>query len=357
MAKLSQMKATKAQKVLIYGPPKVGKTELAGELARHPEIAGIIWVDLESGVETLLKLPPEAQEKIIVISLPDTRHNPVAVQTCLKLVRGTKVAICEEHGVVDCAICKKNKIVLPTYELGKLPGNWIVVFDSITQFTDSCMAFIAKDKSDDYKFLQDDWGDLAKLISVFLGHVQQAAYHCICISHEVEAEREDGTSRVVPVAGSKNSSRNSAKYFGHVIYAQVKAKKHVFTSGTTSMDNIVAGSRTDLKLEGTPKDERPTLFPIFEAAARGASNHGSEATEVTESEGNAPDQGAEGLEVLAQAEGHAGGGATEGGEKGTDSPAEEQTAAEGIPEPDYTGMTALERIRAKRAWETAKAGS
>lgn len=275
MARLNTMAAQLTQSALIYGPPKVGKTQLAGELAMHPEIERIIWVDLENGVSTLMKLPTEIQAKIEVIQLPDTRSNPVGIETCLKLVRGTPVTICDEHGVVGCMTCRKANAAVVNLELNTLPANWVVVFDSLTQLTDSAISFITKGKPDDYKLQFDDWGDLGKLMSVFLSHVQQAKYNVICISHEVEAEREDGTVRVVPVAGTRNFSRNTAKYFGHCIYAEVKAKKHVFTSSTTGTSNVVAGSRTDVRLEDI-KDGKGSLFPIFAAAARSVTGTKSE---------------------------------------------------------------------------------
>lgn len=270
MARLNTMHMKLVQSVLIYGPPKVGKTQLAGELARHPEIERIIWFDLESGVSTLLKLPEECQAKIEVIQLPDTRSNPVGIETCLKAIRGTPVSICEDHGVCGCVTCRKAGRPTIDLELNNIPSNWVVVFDSLTQLTDSAISYITKGKPDDYKLQFDDWGDLGKLMSVFLSHVQQAKFNVICISHEVEAEREDGTVRVVPVAGTRNFSRNTAKYFDHCIYAEVKAKRHVFTSSTTGTSNVVAGSRTDIKLE-TVKDEAPSLFPIFANAAKAAS--------------------------------------------------------------------------------------
>ena len=266
MAKLTAIAAAVTQTVLVYGPPKVGKTQLAGELAEHPEIEGIIWIDIEKGVETLKKLSPAAQAKIDVIQLPDTRSNPVGIETCLKLVRGTPTKICHEHGKVGCAICMKAKAPMTEYELNKLPPNWVVVFDSLTQLTDSAIAYIGRNQPDDYKFQYDDWGDLGKLMSIFLSHVQQASYNVICISHETEAENEDGTKRIVPVSGTRNASRNTPKYFGHCIYARVSGKKHTFVSSTTGLANVVAGSRADIRLEDH-KDDRPTLFPIFAAAA------------------------------------------------------------------------------------------
>lgn len=268
MRKLSEAQFSLTQSVLVYGPPKVGKTKLAGELAEHDEIAGVIWVDVENGASTLLQLSPKAQSKIQLIQLPDTKSNPVGIQTALKMIRGHKVSICHEHSVVDCAICKRNKAEFSDVELNALPSNWVVVFDSLTQLTDSAIAFITKDKAEDYKMQYDDWGDLGKLMGVFLSHVQNAKFNVVCISHEIEAEREDGSMRIVPVAGTRNFSRNTAKYFGHVVYAEVKGKKHSFTSATTTISNVVAGSRTNVRTEDMK--DAASLIEIFRAAAKGA---------------------------------------------------------------------------------------
>lgn len=246
------------QSVLVFGPPKTGKTELVGSLANDG--FSLIWIDLENGHATLFKLPEEAQSRIELISLPDTRSYPIAIETCLKLIKGGPVSICEEHGKVDCALCKKSNAPVTRIELNKVDANTIVVFDSLTQLTNSAISSITKNQPDDYKLNYEDWGNLGKLMDIFLSHVQQAKFNVVCISHETEVEMEDGKMKIVPTAGTKNFSRNTAKYFGHVVYAEVKGMKHRFTSGTTSTVNIVVGSRTDVTLE---KMNEPSLRDIF----------------------------------------------------------------------------------------------
>ena len=59
--KLSQKIASKSHRVLLFGPPKSGKTQLAGELSKE---YNLLWFDLENGVDTLLKLPEEQKERI-----------------------------------------------------------------------------------------------------------------------------------------------------------------------------------------------------------------------------------------------------------------------------------------------------
>jgi hypothetical protein len=255
--KLSQKTASKAHRVLLFGPPKAGKTKLAGDCSKE---FNLLWVDCENGIDTLLQLPPEQQERIEVIQLPDTRSFPIAIETCLKMIKGQKGTVCETHGKWNCMDCTKKSLPLVPVELSTLPLDTIVVFDSLTQLTNSAIAHITKAQPDDYKLTYDDWGNLGKLMDTFLSHVQQAGFHVICISHETEAEMEDGKNKLVPTAGTRNFSRNTAKYFDEVIYCEVKNKKHVAASSTLYNGNILTGSRTGTVLEN---EAQASLIPIF----------------------------------------------------------------------------------------------
>ncbi len=64
----------------------------------------------------------------------------------------------------------------------------------------------------------------------------------------------------MPVAGTTNFSRNTAKYFDHVVYADVKNRKHTFSSSSTAFTSVLTGSRTDIEIE---KEEMPSLLKIF----------------------------------------------------------------------------------------------
>lgn len=258
MAKLSQVAKSATHTVLVYGPPKVGKTELVGQLS---EAFNLIWFDLEKGAATLYKLPLEQQEKIELISLPDSRSYPIAIETMLKVIKGNPCIIDEETGKV--VLKEAEGKTYTRVNLNELTPDTIVVVDSLTQLTNSAIAHITKAQPDDYKMQYDDWGNLGKLMDIFLSHVQQAKFNVVCISHETEAELEDGKVKIVPTAGTRAFSRNTAKYFGHVIYCQVANKKHSFSSSTTSLLNVVVGSRTDV---ATEKMERPSLIPIFKNA-------------------------------------------------------------------------------------------
>lgn len=256
--KLSQKTASKSHRALVFGPPKSGKTQLVGELSKS---FNLIWFDLENGVDTLLKLPLSQQERIEVISIPDTRSFPIAIETCLKAIKGGKGSICETHGKWICAVCTKDSAPLIPLELSSTPLDTIVVFDSLTQLTNSAISHITKNQPEDYKLNYDDWGNLGKLMDSFLSHVQQAGFHVVCISHETEVEMEDGKNKLVPTAGTRNFSRNTAKYFDEVIYCEVKNKKHIAASSTIYSGNILTGSRTGAILESSSS---ASLIEIFQ---------------------------------------------------------------------------------------------
>jgi len=259
MAKLSTLEASKTHRVCVFGAPKTGKTELVGRLSEH---FNLLWFDLENGWDTLLKFPQEWKERIELIRIPDTKTFPIAIETMLKVIPGNSVEICDEHGKVSCPLCRKDSKPLTRVALNELGNNSIVVVDSGTQLANSAMNHITKLHDDTYKPEWSDYRNQGALMDKFLSQEQQAKFNFVFITHEAEVEMEDGRKKIVPVAGTTNFSRNTAKYFDDVVYCEVKNKKHNFASATTYANNILTGSRTDVTLE---TDEFPTLLRVFKA--------------------------------------------------------------------------------------------
>ena len=255
--KLTDKQPSATHRVLIFGDAKTGKTQLAATLSARYKL---IWFDLERGYGTLLKLPKNQQENIELISIPDSKTFPIAIETMLKVITGKECKICEEHGKVACPICNKDNKPTSTVELSSLAQDTVVVIDSLTQLTNSAIAFITKNQPEDYKMQFDDWGNLRAIVEKFLSQIQQARYNVVCISHVEEVEMENGSKRLVPVCGSSKSSRNVAKYFDHVIYCEIKNKKHIAASTTTYLNNVISGSRTDYILEQAVE---PSLIVLF----------------------------------------------------------------------------------------------
>lgn len=262
MAVLTSTNRGYNKRLLVYGPPKTGKSELVSKLA---ELFPLLWFDLENGSDVLYKLPKSAQANINLVKIPDSKSNPQAIDTILKVFKRAKGEICHGHGKFRCPICSK----LPNYadisDLIDIPeqaatNHYIVVVDSITQLKMSAMAHISKGKGDDYKFEFDDWARLNSMLDSILSEVQAASYDIIFISHDDMVNTVDGKEKIVPVSGTRNFSRNTAKYFSDVVYAELKNGKHVFASSTTYQNKIQTGSRSDIKLEDM---STPSLLPFF----------------------------------------------------------------------------------------------
>ena len=256
--KLTDKIPSLVHRVLVFGPPKIsGKTELVGKLSERFKL---VYFDLENGYLTLTKLPRACQENIELISIPDTKIFPIAAETMLKVITGNRVEICEKHGKVACPLCKKDNLPIAVIELNALTPDTIFVTDSLTQLANSFMNHLTKNQEELYR---PEWGDYrnqGQLMDKFLSQIQQSKFNVVCITHEAEVELEDGRKRLVPVAGTTNFSRNTAKYFDHVIYCDVSNKKHRAASSTTYSNSILTGSRTDVVLEGI---DSPSLFTIF----------------------------------------------------------------------------------------------
>lgn len=238
--KLSNVKASKAKRILVYGESMTGKTTLAGTLASKYKM---LWFDLEKGYESLLKLPADVQDNIELIAIPDTKIFPIAIETMLKVFTGKEVFICEEHGKVSCPSCKKEGKPDTRICLNELDDSYVVVVDSLTQLSSSTLNFLMKDQDDLSKPEWSIYRSQGALLEKILSCMQQARYNVICISHVVETQDESGKVKLFPVCGTSNFSRNCPRFFDDVVYVELKNKKHMATCSTTYANNITAGSR------------------------------------------------------------------------------------------------------------------
>lgn len=218
----------------------------------------------------MLKLPQEQQARIELVSLPDTKDYPIAIETMLKVFSGKPMHVCEAHGKVNCPACgsmqagkyvPKPESPSVFVELAALTPKTIVVIDSLTQLSNSAMAHITRKQDTEYKPTWEDYANQGAMLAKFLSYIQAASYNVVCITHVIESEMEDGKKKLSPLCGTRNLSSTTAKYFGHVLYAEVKNLKHVVGSMTGYANNIQTGSRTDADLV-----KGDTLLDIFKGS-------------------------------------------------------------------------------------------
>ena len=253
---------------LLYGPPKVGKTELAGTLAKIPDVRSIWWFDLENGSDTLVdmirrgKLTEEQAAKINLIRVPDIRESPVAMETLLKAIcTKAAVQICDEHGRVNCPVCLKDKASFTPFHHASLTDKDFIVIDSLSQASVSAMNMACRNQPVEFKPTWDEYGLQTKWLSDLLTTVQAAQYtNFLCITHDLIIEEEGKSDKCVPLCGTKAFSNTSAKYFGTVIYAEMKLKQHKAGSSTKYSTSTQTGSRLGIELE---KEKDPDLSTVL----------------------------------------------------------------------------------------------
>ena len=250
--------------ILLYGPPKGGKTQLAGTAASIAEINNIFWIDLENGHETLLNcgLTDEQLAKITLIKITDTRDNPIAIETILKsFTSKVPVNICELHGKIDCAECKKASAPFLAWNLAKCTHNDLVVIDSGSQLGDSALGAACLGKPGMFKPTFDEYGMVSKWLGDICSVIQQCANtNFVVLTHEIALEDDEGKDKIFPLMGSKQFSMRCAKFFGTVVYVHKKMNKHVAGSSSTYRSDVLTGSRVNAELE---KNKEPSMRDIL----------------------------------------------------------------------------------------------
>lgn len=240
--------------ILVYGPPKSGKTKLVGTAAKIPEIANIYWFDIENGSETLMHmgLTDEEMDKITIIKIPDTRDSPIAIETILKAFTAKiPISICEVHGKTGvCAECSKNQSPVISFYLPSLTHNDLVVLDSGSQLGDSAMASLCLGKDTMFKPGWDEYGIQGKWLGDILSTIQACKNtNFIVITHEMCIEDDAKKDVFFPLMGTKAFCMKVGKYFGTVAYVHKKLNKHTAGSGSTYLGDRITGSRINARIE------------------------------------------------------------------------------------------------------------
>lgn len=254
--------------VLLYGDPKTGKTQLAGTAIGIPEFKRIVWIDIENGIETLFKMgfSNEQLKRVTVFKIPDTKQEPRAIETVLKMFSNQAVNICHTHGKVGCMepACRTAENYTP-FDLKSMTHDDLIVLDSGSQLGDSALALAMLGRDVTAKAGWDEYGAQSAWLSSILSVIQAGKYtnvlvitHSLVVEEEVNGVKKD---KVYPLMGTKAFSAKCGKYFGTIAYVEKKMNKHVAGSSSLYKLDGITGSRIGAKLESAK--ESPDLRALF----------------------------------------------------------------------------------------------
>jgi hypothetical protein len=191
------------------------------------------------------------------------------------------IQICEEHGriIENCTLCKASKAPTQVFDPKDMSSDCALVLDSGSQFSDSIMHFYNKGKMEKGTTGLDSYREQGLRLTEFLTEVQRGRTNWVIVTHALTIELEAGTEqiaameykgpkteRTVPLIGTRPFSMKVGKYFGHVVYLNMRLKNHEGGSSTKYRAGIIAGSRTGWELESQKLPDKTTdltLVPLF----------------------------------------------------------------------------------------------
>jgi len=270
--------------VLVWGPPRTGKTRWVSSIAKAPQINKIFFWDTENGFESIIHatnpdgtpyLSEAELTKINLIPILDTPSRPLAAETLLKAFSSTSrtLYINSADGKVRAKGQEDdNDVCLSPEDWGPDTAH---VIDTIGQLGISVLN-LAKLEMGEVKD-QRRWYQFAtQHLNNFFTMIQASNAFIICVTHvltdEVVLARDKSGNPTntrddyYPMCMSKNYSMNVSKYFGSVIYKFIDGFSFAHVSTPTKKRGIQAGTRTGVDISNLPDATLPELLKLVELA-------------------------------------------------------------------------------------------
>ena len=276
-------------KTLLYAESKVGKTRMAGRLAKTRKL---VILDNEGSTKTLLdpsNLDPAHHKNINVLTFPDSKNFPISsvmIRKILGMPTSTVFNFCHAHTNHNCPVCKTAGKPFSPFSIKKdvIDAKAILVIDTLSQMTSSFIEYIRRNPKNPYdanlanlslenqasidkfndgeKLDWDKWGELGNLCFEILKGIQAATYEIIAITHPIMAVYEDGTKKITPSMGTDKFSLKVAGHFDNVIYGSISMGKYKWIS-QPDLSGAIAGCRTPIDISKLSEATNYSLLEPF----------------------------------------------------------------------------------------------
>ena len=287
--------STKFLRTLIFGDPKVRKTDWACRAAE----AGynVILLDGDDGSQTVRRLPPEVMKRILVVDVKDTFNNPI-FRNFFASFLNEKDFYWDEQAKIPMLLNLKNSYI--HFNPMKFGDSDVIIFDSWKAFIRSVLFYYAQTKKLDLADAKKEEWDGYGFQSRFQDHVL-ACLHCltchvIVVGHAAVYEKWDRRKNLAePVLLSRKTQIVSSSgphagtvmsHFTDILYFE-RTGPTTFTIDTAGDHDRIGGSRlikpdkflweelpVSLLLEkiGAPKATKPCEGAIWYRTGEEANN-------------------------------------------------------------------------------------
>jgi nucleoside-triphosphatase THEP1 len=266
----SNISLNHAKKILVYGPPFTGKTELVAKIAEKKRVH---WFDLEEGIGSVLTSPRVQKawlKNINYFKICDTPEEPLAIDVLISMSKG-RVELCDTHGKLSCRDCTIKKASKSTLDMSSITNNDVIVIDSLTQLSNSAMNRAMKEDIAKYNYdASPDWDDYEKqglVLNKLMSFIQALPCSVVCITHDTIVNPGKPNARTIPLIGTTNFSRNAPRFFDTIAYTSI-------VNGTfrvTAIANGIGGTLTGCRYNTDWKESASAnLLSILDLETSGA---------------------------------------------------------------------------------------
>lgn len=236
------------KKIIIWGEPITGKTQILTELAEANYL--IDYINLDNNMGVFDNASDKVIDNINNISVNDSLNKMNKATFFEQLITQPAVKVCGAHGYIDCVQCKNEGGDSILYNPAKSEAD-IIVIDSVSAYLESAM-IKGKGESVTAKTTFNNFGEQGLHVDVLNHFVKACPTNVIVISHILQMAntlKENYTDDFYPMFGTRPKSKRCMSVYSHIVksildkdtYQLTKSKTHYATLRDDTLEKKLKG--------------------------------------------------------------------------------------------------------------------